>query len=162
MRTIILSGGVFVATLVGATQALTPTRPTVAAQSAEVHESTAAPPVLTKVPARVLLDRRQPAAVVISGERFEPGLSVTLTSDSFGFTFGPNVLTALTSNSFELDLSAMDDGVYAVYVSNPPGRRSNAMSIVVAHAAVRETVAKADPASTRALTTSPSRESRTP
>ena len=160
MRTIVLSVGVLVATFIGATDAVTPTRPTSSAVgSTLVAAPSGTPPELTDVPARVLIDERPPSTVIMKGEGFEPGLSLTLVSDSFGFTYGPRVLTP---TSFDVDLSAMNDGTYHVYVTDVSGRRSNQMTMVVGHGANRDVVGKGRGSAANAPKPSPSRDSRLP
>ncbi len=97
-----------------------------------VHSPVASSPApqltVTKTPLRAPAG---PATIVtITGQGFEPSLTMTLTSPSHVFTFGSASLEDVGAESFRFDAAAIPDGTYDLTVSNGAGR-SGAVKFVM-------------------------------
>jgi len=84
-----------------------------------------------KVPLRAPIGPAASTVVTVSGREFGPGLTMTLTSPFYVFTFGPMSLEDIGAESFRFDAGSIPDGTYDLTVSNGAGRRSSAVKFVM-------------------------------
>jgi hypothetical protein len=96
---------------------------------AAVSKVAAAAPQLAKTPLRVMPDAN--ATVVVTGQGFEPTLTMTLSNQFNVFTFGAQSLERVTATSFRFDANPVPDGTYLVTVRNGDGQKSNPVTLVV-------------------------------
>jgi hypothetical protein len=88
-------------------------------------------PVLTHGPAQVLLEADRPTVVTLTGEHISTGVTVTLQSDWYVYTFGRDSVSARTPRSIDLSIVDVQPGTYTVTLCNPDGRRSAPLKLVL-------------------------------
>jgi hypothetical protein len=86
---------------------------------------------VTKTPLQAPAGPAAATVVTVTGRGFEPGLTMTLTSPFYVFTFGPSSLEDVGAESFRFDARPIPDGTYDLTVSNGEGRRSSAVRFVM-------------------------------
>ena len=75
---------------------------------------------------------REPQVLKVSGERFEPGLSITLTDPTGEVVVVKGAAVgALTATSFEVSVVIELAGEYGLLVTNPNGEASNNFALAV-------------------------------
>jgi hypothetical protein len=102
------------------------------AQSAAPEAQSPAPELtVMKAPLRAPAGPAADTVVSVTGRKFTAGLTMTLTSPFYVFTFGPMSLEGVGAESFRFDAGSIPDGTYDLTVSNGAGRRSNAVKFVM-------------------------------
>jgi hypothetical protein len=136
----VLAGSLAGLLLVGAVgmtaRARTPTAPEPApvaptVRPAPVPANAGLSPVLTHGPAQAVLTPDRPTVISLTGEHVAPGVTVTLESTWYIYTFGRESLSAQTSRGLDLAIVDVQPGLYTVTLCNPDGRRSAPLKLVL-------------------------------
>ena len=116
-------------------RARTPTGPEPApARVATPRPATAAivvGPALTRITPQAVLHADHPTVIRLTGDHFAPGVTVTLQSDWYVYTFGRDSISAQSSRGFDLAIIDVQPGTYAVTTCNPDGLRSAPQTLVL-------------------------------
>jgi hypothetical protein len=108
-----------------------PPREHAAAVETPVVERPAPQLTIAKTPLRASTTAGTPAMVTVTGRGFEAGVTMTLTSPFYVFTFGPKSLDDLHAESFRFNAEPIPGGIYDLTVSIGAGRPSNAVTFVM-------------------------------
>jgi len=123
--------GALVMSVVGIAAVARPTPAAPAAVAGRVPAEIGTNPVLTHVPSQAMLDPDRPTIVSLGVDRIAAGASVRLESDAYVYTFGRGALTASRAHVVDLAITGVEPGTYLVSISNPDGRRSGALPLVL-------------------------------
>jgi hypothetical protein len=123
--------GALVMSVVGIAAVARPTPAAPAAAPVRVPAEIGSTPVLTHVPSQATIDPDRPTIVSLGVDRLAAGASVRLESDAYVYTFGRVALTASGAHVVDLAITGVQPGAYMVSISNPDGRRSGALPLVL-------------------------------
>jgi hypothetical protein len=108
-----------------------PARARASGLEASIDQSPAPELTATKTPLRAPAGPAASTVITVTGRRFGPSLTMTLTSPFYVFTFGPTSLEIVGAESFRFDAGPIPDGTYDLTVSNGAGRRSSPVKFVM-------------------------------